>query len=340
MASIFDPSGLTIPDFFLVGPKDGGIEHLSTMLDSHPDLSLPGPTGGVRWFSNDRSWNKGLVPYAAKFESQKLGGFTVGDKSDTYLEPKSIVRMFIAAPTAKVILMLQCPTDRWLIEQQGSSKTEQSFFDTQNQALAQGFYHGLTSQIRELWPFAKIWITTREQVEADIAFEVGEIITFIGADNTKPWNALPFTKDHTDSPVREDELNLIYGPGFAEFKAELLAAGFTDLDTIDDWCPPPPTPPVAVDDLTFNTPIDTLLNVAAPGVLSNDTDVNLTDVLVVNTPDVKVHTTANGSATLNADGSFSYLPTGGFSGTNTFTYRCFDGIFGSVNPATVKITIP
>ncbi|MBE2271791.1 MAG: cadherin-like domain-containing protein, partial [Anaerolinea sp.] len=75
------------------------------------------------------------------------------------------------------------------------------------------------------------------------------------------------------------------------------------------------------------------LNVAANGVLGNDTDpegAQLTAVLESNV--------SNGSLTLNSDGSFDYTPSSGFEGDDTFTYRASDGASNS-DPATVTITV-
>lgn len=71
----------------------------------------------------------------------------------------------------------------------------------------------------------------------------------------------------------------------------------------------------------------------ATGLLSNDTDIE-------NSPLTAVFATqpAHGALVLNADGSFSYTPTSGFSGTDTFTYRANDGSDLSA-PATVTITV-
>jgi predicted CXXCH cytochrome family protein len=93
------------------------------------------------------------------------------------------------------------------------------------------------------------------------------------------------------------------------------------------------TPPVANDD-SYNTPQDTLLNIAAPGVLSNDTDSDgdpLTAIL-----DTNVN---SGSLTLNADGSFTYTPNPGFTGSDSFTYFANDGTANSASAATVNITV-
>jgi len=90
--------------------------------------------------------------------------------------------------------------------------------------------------------------------------------------------------------------------------------------------------PVAMDD-TWMVNEDTVLTVAAPGVLDNDSDADgdtLTAELVT-APTV-------GTLTLNADGSFTYTPPADYHGTVTFTYRAYDGIAYSA-PATVTITV-
>jgi len=103
------------------------------------------------------------------------------------------------------------------------------------------------------------------------------------------------------------------------------------------------TPPVANND-TYSNGEDTALNVAAPGVLGNDTDVdgNTLTVSQVNgaaaNVGVATATTAGGSVTMNADGSFDYTPLGGFLGDDTFTYVANDGTVDG-NTATVTITV-
>jgi large repetitive protein len=98
--------------------------------------------------------------------------------------------------------------------------------------------------------------------------------------------------------------------------------------------PPPPdnTPPVAVDD-AYATDFETALNVAAPGVLANDTDAD-GDALTAGMPTEP----ANGTLVLNADGSFTYTPDAGFSGNDTFTYMAHDPD-GGMDTATVTITV-
>jgi uncharacterized protein DUF6923/Big-like domain-containing protein len=89
--------------------------------------------------------------------------------------------------------------------------------------------------------------------------------------------------------------------------------------------------PVANND-SYSATSDTTLNVPASGVLANDVGTGLSPVLDTGP--------AHGTLTLNANGSFSYTPTVGFSGTDTFTYFAEDQ-FGreSASPATVTVTI-
>ena len=90
--------------------------------------------------------------------------------------------------------------------------------------------------------------------------------------------------------------------------------------------------PVANPD-AYSTDEDVPLNVAAPGVLGNDTDADgasLTAILV--TPP------ATGTLVLNANGSFTYTPAAGASGPASFTYRASDGVSTS-SPATVSLTV-
>jgi len=72
---------------------------------------------------------------------------------------------------------------------------------------------------------------------------------------------------------------------------------------------------------------------AATGVLANDSDADgdaLTAALVASV--------THGSLSLNADGGFTYTPTAGYSGPDSFTYRANDGTADG-NTATVVLTV-
>ncbi|MEL6565490.1 MAG: Ig-like domain-containing protein, partial [Pseudomonadota bacterium] len=109
--------------------------------------------------------------------------------------------------------------------------------------------------------------------------------------------------------------------------------GGSDTATVSIVVNPVNDAPVASDD-TFSTGFGATLNIAAVGVLLNDTDVE-GDVLsaVLDTGP------SNGTLTLNSDGSFDYTPDAGFSGTDSFTYFANDGTEDSAAPATVTITV-
>ncbi|MCO5214066.1 MAG: Ig-like domain-containing protein [Caldilinea sp.] len=90
--------------------------------------------------------------------------------------------------------------------------------------------------------------------------------------------------------------------------------------------------PVATADV-YATSEETLLTVAAPGVLANDSDLD-GDALTV----VGVSSTAHGTLTLATDGSFTYLPDAFFAGSDTFVYKAGDGLATS-NPVTVTVNV-
>jgi hypothetical protein len=90
--------------------------------------------------------------------------------------------------------------------------------------------------------------------------------------------------------------------------------------------------PVAQDD-SYGATANTALSVPAPGVLANDTDSN-GDALAAGS----ASTPAHGVVTLNADGSFTYTPSSGYVGSDSFTYAVSD-IHGASDTGTVTISV-
>jgi hypothetical protein len=90
--------------------------------------------------------------------------------------------------------------------------------------------------------------------------------------------------------------------------------------------------PTAVGD-AYSTAANTTLTVPAPGVLGNDDSHGggtLTAVLVGNV--------SHGSLALGTSGGFTYTPTSGFSGLDSFSYRA-QNANGPGNTATVTLTV-
>jgi hypothetical protein len=117
-----------------------------------------------------------------------------------------------------------------------------------------------------------------------------------------------------------------FGPTGAAFQTGVHSGNGLVTVTYGD-----PGPAAAAD--AYSTNEDTLLSVAAPGVLGNDSDVDgdpLTAVLV--------SAPAHGTLVFNQNGSFTYMPNAGYNGPDSFLYRASDGVLQS-NQTTVSITV-
>jgi len=90
--------------------------------------------------------------------------------------------------------------------------------------------------------------------------------------------------------------------------------------------------PLAIGD-SYSVDEDGALNVEAPGIAENDSDVDGDALTVILASDVE-----NGTLQLSGDGSFVYVPNADFNGTDGFTYTAFDGATAS-NDATVSIEV-
>ncbi len=93
--------------------------------------------------------------------------------------------------------------------------------------------------------------------------------------------------------------------------------------------------PVASSDSYIVSEDATLVVSANAGVLANDNDV---DTAKADLTAQLVSGTSHGALTLNSDGSFSYTPAANWSGTDSFTYRTFDGTDYSA-PVTVNLGV-
>lgn len=92
------------------------------------------------------------------------------------------------------------------------------------------------------------------------------------------------------------------------------------------------SPPVAAND-SYSVAAGSTLNIASPGVLANDSDPDgdLITAVLASGP-------AHGVLTMNANGAFKYVPSTGYSGADSFSYRDSDGQT-SGNTAIVAITV-
>jgi len=111
---------------------------------------------------------------------------------------------------------------------------------------------------------------------------------------------------------------------YESFDGVLYSAATTASISVTNSAPTP------WDD-SYDLPNAQTFNVAAPGVLGNDTDPD-GDALTASLVTAPSH----GTLTLNSDGSFSYTPNAGWVGQDQFVYAASDGLASS--NATVTLT--
>ena len=124
------------------------------------------------------------------------------------------------------------------------------------------------------------------------------------------------------------------GGGGSSFALPGLTATFTDgAKSGDGQVAIAYANPIAANADADTADANTQLSVAAPGVLGNDTGPP-SDALSASVTSAPAH----GTVALNADGSFTYTPSSGFAGTDSFTYRASDA-YGDYNEAAATITV-
>ncbi|MDJ0962137.1 MAG: DUF2341 domain-containing protein, partial [Acidimicrobiia bacterium] len=196
---------------------------------------------------------------------------------------------------------------------------------------------GNVTVLEDSGAYSAPWATS---ITAGPANEAAQTVTFTVIGNT---NAGLFATQPGVSPTGV----LTFTPAANAFGSADITIELSDNGGVanggDDTSPPvvftitvdpDNDAPIAADD-AYGTIEDTTLNVTAPGVLGNDSDIEgdgLTATLI----------TPPGSAasfTLNPDGSFDYTPAADFNGTDTFTYRAYDGSdFSTTATATITVT--
>ena len=183
------------------------------------------------------------------------------------------------------------------------------------------------------------WATA---ISAGPANEAGQTLTFNVTGNTNPalFSAGPAVNAATG--------NLTYTPAANANGSATITLVLQDNGGGADTSPPQSftinvtpvnDPPVANND-SYTVVQPRVLTVAAPGVLANDTDVEITrgELPAQTLTATLVAGPAVGVLAFNADGSFTYTPPPPFTGVVTFTYQANDGTLNS-NVATVTINV-
>jgi large repetitive protein len=179
---------------------------------------------------------------------------------------------------------------------------------------------------------------TASPVSATTEIEQAVATTLLATDP----EALPLTFSIVDGPsngalsaVAGNAVTYTPGAGFSGSDSFTFRAndGLNDSNTATATITVNPNVAPSTEDDGYDTNEDTQLSIAAPGVLTNDTDANGNSftAAVETSPD-------HGSLSLLPDGSFVYEPDDEFNGVDVFTYTATDGSDVS-SPATVTIQV-
>jgi hypothetical protein len=181
---------------------------------------------------------------------------------------------------------------------------------------------GLTwSNIHGTIPAVPIFSITRHPTNATWLYAGTEVGLFTSMDGGTTWGTI------NDGPANVEISELFWLNSTTLVAATHGRGIFKSTITSSD-----PNPPVATND-SYSTAKNSTLNVSAPGVLFNDTDVQ-GGLLVAKLVTGPAHAQ---TFTLYPNGSFTYIPVTGYTGTDSFTYRANDGINDSTLAATVTI---
>lgn len=139
---------------------------------------------------------------------------------------------------------------------------------------------------------------------------------------------------HSDGTLNYTPAYMFFGSDSFTYRLNDGAAfnNLSNVTTVTITVLPVNQSPTAVDD-HFAATTGSTLDIAAPGVLGNDSDPDataLTAQLVANAN--------HGMVSLAADGRFTYQPAAGYTGTDSFTYSASDGQATS-NMATVNLIV-
>lgn len=333
---------------------------------TRPDTALVVPAPGV--LGNDSDGNgdpltaaKTSEPTHGTVALNANGGFTytpatgfTGTDSFTYRASDGTVRGNVATVTISVSNSTTTtvnPVDDAYVRsgaptENNGSKTTLTVYKTNQESYLKFVVPALGGTVTN--------VTLRLFVDG--ASTVGGTLYPVGDDSwsesTLNWNNKPaagasaIDSVGTTSAGQWVELDLagfVTGPGTYSF---VLKTGSTtkavyssseganppELQVTSGGSPAANRAPTAVND-TYAAVEDTALVVTAPGVLDNDTDPDGNPLTAA-----KTSNPAHGTVAVNANGSFTYTPTAGYTGPDSFTYKASDGTAESAD-ATVDITV-
>ncbi len=318
----------------LIGPAVGQIPSGSTILSATLQLNVLNPGNTVNLYRMTTSWSD-TSTWNSLGSGVQVGTETVGT-ADASFTP-SAAGLYSMDVTGSLAAWLADPAGSlgWLLNPTGTDGVDIYSFES-------------TSAPRLTVAFSPPVVTIPPTAAPD-AYSVGEDTALVIdaaagvlANDTDPdgdtLSAILVSGPSHGSLSLGSDGAFTYVPDADFFGSDSFAykaydgQAYSDVVMATITVAPINDAPVAAGD-AYSMTQDTVLSIAAPGVLGNDGDVD-GDVLSARV----MAGPANGTISFTADGAFTYTPALGFTGTDSFSYVVNDGLADS-SEATVAITV-
>ena len=185
--------GLRLPDFLVIGARQGGSTPLVQHLRREPQVFVAAGDDGIRFFSHE--WDRGLRWYASWFTDAPPGTI-VGERSNFYtrfpLAPETPARAASVVPGARLLYVIRHPIER--IEAQYVSNRadweraaiDRAVLDQPDEYVAPSRYAQQIERWLDHFPADQLLVLTDDDLKAEPAATTGRALRFLGVEPTGP----------------------------------------------------------------------------------------------------------------------------------------------------------
>ena len=179
-------TGLTLPNFLVIGAQRAGTSLLHQILAGHPEIYVPTQRKEIHFF--DQYFERGLDWYQSYFPAPAEAGRyrAIGEVTPDYLaSPEVPAEIRRVLPEVRLVAILRNPVDRaysWY-QYARRSRNEQRdfrrFLEEDPTALEAGFYHRNLSRYLACFPRTQLHVMIYEDLVRQPAGELDALAAFL-----------------------------------------------------------------------------------------------------------------------------------------------------------------